>query len=489
MLALMRKETMKIYDTYDGKIKEFNTVEKGKVRMYVCGLTPYDDMHVGHLRTSVFFDVVRRYLKYLGYEVMYVQNITDVEDKVFNRARELNAEPLQLSEKVMQKALREMELANIQRPTLLEKVSENIPAIIYLIKKIIEEGYGYESNGEVYFSVLKFKNYGKLSKQDISQLVSGARIEPNSNKKNPLDFALWKKSREWELEYDSPWGKGRPGWHIECSAISTKYLGKTIDIHGGGRDLIFPHHENEIAQSESAYGQRFVNYWMHTGFLTINGEKMSKSLGNFITAGELLSKYDGNVVRWYLLTRHYRSPIDFDYSYFDEIKTHLDRLTDAIEFSRVIIERNYKGRSINNEIDKLKSEFHVCMQNDFDTPGALTKINEIMHLLNKTIKSLDVSSESVRYAVDVLIELMSLLGFDISLKNDDAYASKLINICNEYGINKDASLHGIVEELLTIRERLRKEKKYEQADLIRKRLLDSGIIVEDVVGGTIWKRG
>ncbi len=480
---------MKIYDTYDGKIKEFVPVEKGKVRMYVCGLTPYDDMHVGHLRTSVFFDVVRRYLEHIGYEVIYVQNITDVEDKLFNRANELGIPPLKLAEKNMSKALKEMDAANIKRPTLLEKVSENITAIINIIKKIMENGYAYASNGEVYFSVAKFRNYGRLSKQKIDQLMSGTRVEVNKNKKSPLDFALWKKSKKNELEYESPWGDGRPGWHIECSAISTKYLGKTIDIHGGGRDLIFPHHENEIAQSESAYGQRFVNYWMHTGFLTIKGEKMSKSLGNFITAGELLKKYDANVIRWYLLTRHYRSPIDFEYLYFDEVKTHIERISQTIEFSRVFIERGYSGKNIDEEISSIKADFHISMQNDFDTPSALGKINEIVHVLNREIKRIGASSESVRRALETLTEMLGVLGIQIPFKSDEEYLNNLEEMCEKHKIGSSENLYAIVDSLLGIREKLRKDKKYEEADLIRKQLEDAGIIVEDIAGDAIWRRG
>ena len=481
---------MIIYDSFDAKEKVFVPVSAGRVRMYVCGLTPYDRMHIGHLRTYVFFDVVRRYFEYKGLEVIYVQNITDVEDKVFNRAKELGIHPLELTERNMKKALEEMDALNIKRPTILQKVSENIPAIISLIEKIIERGYAYESDGDVYFSVLKFKEYGKLSKQKIDELISGARVEVGEKKHNPLDFALWKKSKENELVFDSPWGKGRPGWHIECSAISSKYLGDTIDIHGGGRDLIFPHHENEIAQSEAASGKKFVNYWMHTGFLTINGEKMSKSLNNFVTAGDVISKYEPNTIRWYLLTRHYRSPIDFSFEALDEAKKHMERITNTLEFARVAIERSAgTDRNIEAEVDRWKSEFFSAMENDFNTANALVALNEIIKIINKSLNDKNVHGESLRYALNELLTLLGILGISIALKRDDEYIEKLKPICSEYGVNIESGLYGAVESLLAIRENARKEKRYADSDKIRKALADAKIIVEDIGSSSLWRRG
>ncbi len=479
---------LRIYDSQDGVVKEFKPVEDGKVRMYVCGLTPYDNMHVGHLRTYVFFDMVRRYLEFLGYEVKYVQNITDVEDKIFKRAKELGVDPLELTHRVMKEALKEMEEMNIQRPTLLERVSDNIDAIERLIEKIIERGYAYENNGEVYYSVLKFKDYGKLSKQKIDELISGARIKPNENKKHPLDFALWKKSKDYELKYDSPWGEGRPGWHIECSAISTKYLGDTIDIHGGGRDLIFPHHENEIAQSEAATGKRFVNYWMHTGFLTINGEKMSKSLGNFITAREIIDKYpDTNVIRWYLLTRHYRSPIDFNYEKIDEVKTHMERLYSTIEFARAAIHLLKGTKDYSEEIKDIKGRFISAMDNDFDTPQALVAVNDLVKLLNKMITDVNTKGESVREGLEALLELLSVMGFRIKLKGDESYTKKLREEFPEVGGN---SLEEMVNGLLERRIQLRKDKQFKEADEIRDKLSKAGIVLVDYGREyTLWRRG
>ncbi|MEM3363960.1 MAG: cysteine--tRNA ligase [Candidatus Micrarchaeia archaeon] len=481
---------MIIYDSFEACEREFVPVKEGQVRMYVCGLTPYDKMHVGHLRTYIFFDVVRRYFESLGFEVLYVQNITDVEDKVFQRAAEKGVHPLKLTEENMKQALEIMDALNIKRPTLLEKVSENIPAIISLIEKIIANGYAYESSGDVYFSVLKFKDYGKLSKQKIDELMCGARVEPGEKKRNPLDFALWKSSKENEVVFDSPWGRGRPGWHIECSAISSKYIGGTIDIHGGGRDLIFPHHENEIAQSEAATGQKFVNYWMHTGFLTINGEKMSKSLNNFITAEEVLAKYRPEVIRWYLLTRHYRSPIDFSFEGLEETKRHIEKMMNAIEFARVAIERSSGiDRSIEDEVETQKRVFHAAMGQDFNTANALVAINEIIKIINKSISNKDVYPESLRKAVDELIGLLDILGIPVALKGDKEYEMRLERICMEHGIPMGDGLFVAVEKLLAIRESLRKEKRYADADKIRSALADAKIIVEDVGGVSLWRRG
>ncbi len=481
---------MKIYDSYDGRIKEFVPVNEGKVHMYVCGLTPYDRMHVGHLRTYVFFDVVRRYLEHKGYEVFYVQNVTDVEDKVFKRAAEMKIHPLELTKKNMDEALREMDALNIRRPTLLERVSENVPVIISLIKRIIANGYAYESSGDVYFSVMRFSGYGTLSKQKIDALMSGARVEPGEKKHNPLDFALWKESKENEVVFDSPWGRGRPGWHIECSAISTKYLGETIDIHGGGIDLIFPHHENEVAQSEAATGKRFVNYWMHTGFLTINGEKMSKSLGNFITVKDILARYEPNVIRWYLLTRHYRSPIDFNYDYLDEIKRHVEKVYNCIEFARVAMKR-YKGtdNSIEEAVEKTKVAFYNAMDDDFDTPAALVAVNELVHELNKRLEDERTNGDSIKMAVEELLTLCGVMGIEMQLKKDDGYVKALDDVCKKYSVGAGADLYAIVESLLSLRERMRKEKKYGDADAIREALKNASIVVEDIGGISLWRRG
>ena len=481
---------MKIYDSQDNILKEFMPINENEVRMYVCGLTPYERMHVGHVKTYIFFDVVYRYFKYLNFNVNYVQNITDIEDKIFKKALELNVHPLDLTRNVMETVMKEFHQLNILKPTKIVTVSDNIDSIIELINKIQEKGYAYVSEGDVYFSVLKFKDYGTLSKQKIDELKSGIRITEHEKKESPLDFALWKASKENEVVYKSPWGVGRPGWHIECSAISQKYLGETIDIHGGGRDLIFPHHENEKAQSESSTGKRFVNYWMHTGFLTINGEKMSKSLNNFITAGDLIEKYDPNVIRWYLLSRHYRSPIDFAFNFFDEVKIHLDRTTDSIETARVLIDNTEKteiSESIKIEVDEHVKLFHESMQNDFETPTALVHINEIVKILNKTIQSQE-NHGSLDYVVEKILELTEILGIHIHFKSDDEYLKSLESILKKYELPFH-NLNEAVTNLLNKREELRKSKKYVESDEIRDYLKNAHIFVEDLKGKTIWRRG
>ncbi|MEM0438282.1 MAG: cysteine--tRNA ligase [Candidatus Micrarchaeia archaeon] len=479
---------MRIFDSFASEEKEFAPASGNEVKMYVCGLTPYDRMHVGHIRTYVFFDVVRRYLEHKGYAVNYLQNVTDVEDKVFKRAAELNVHPLKLAEDNMQLALAEMDRLGIKRPTRIEKVSDNIHSIIALIQRLIERGYAYEAGGDVYFSVEKFSGYGLLSRQDTGALKVGARIAPGEHKRNPLDFTLWKASDEEEVVYDSPWGRGRPGWHIECSALATTYLGETIDIHGGGRDLIFPHHENEIAQSEAATGKKFVRFWMHTGYLTINGEKMSKSLGNFITAEELLSRYDPPVIRWYLLTRHYRSPIDFSFELFDGTKKHFEKMVATLETARVAALRT-AGRddALDIEVREYKEEFYKAMDNDFDTPNALVCINEIVREINKRITDSECSGQSLLNAVNTVAELAGVLGIEIALKGDDKYLKALAPICAKHSIKAD-DLFEAVESLLRTREGLRREKRYAEADEVRDALKSAGIIVEDFGGMSIWRR-
>ncbi|MCX8205884.1 MAG: cysteine--tRNA ligase [Candidatus Micrarchaeota archaeon] len=479
---------MRIFDSFAAEEREFAPATGNEVLMYVCGLTPYDRMHVGHIRTYIFFDVVRRYLEHKGYTVNYLQNVTDVEDKVFNRAAELGMHPLRLAEDNMRVALSEMDRLGIKRPSRIEKVSDNIPAIIRLIQRLIENGYAYESGGDVYFSVEKFSAYGQLSRQDTSALKVGARIAPGEHKRNPLDFTLWKASNEKEAVYDSPWGRGRPGWHIECSALATTYLGETIDIHGGGRDLVFPHHENEIAQSESATGKKFVRFWMHTGYLTINGEKMSKSLGNFITADELLRKYDPPVIRWYLLTRHYRSPIDFSFEFFDEAKKHFDKMVATLETARVAALRTSgSDDALDIEVQAYKDGFYTAMDRDFDTPNALVCINEIVREINKRITDSGCSGQSLLNAVDTVVGLLGVLGIEVTLKGDEKYIKALAPICAKHSI-KCEGLFEAVESLLNARDELRRAKRYAEADEVREALRSAGIIVEDFGGMSIWRR-
>ncbi|MEW6329461.1 MAG: cysteine--tRNA ligase, partial [Candidatus Micrarchaeota archaeon] len=304
---------IKVFNNLTKKIEEFHPLgeREREIQMYVCGVTPYDYSHLGHARTYAAFDVIKRYFEYRGYKVRYIQNITDIDDKIIKRANEVGADPLKLSLEFQKSALEDMDALKIARADKYPKVTEHIPEIIALIKKLISRGYAYETEDGVYFEVEKFPDYGKLSKQSLDEIKAGARVEIDEKKRNPADFALWKKAKPGEPFFESPWGKGRPGWHIECSAMSMKYLGDNFDIHGGGRDLIFPHHENEIAQSEGATGKQFVKYWLHTGFLSVNKEKMAKSLGNFITIKDALKKHDADSLRLFYALTHYRSPIDF----------------------------------------------------------------------------------------------------------------------------------------------------------------------------------
>ncbi|MEW5761524.1 MAG: cysteine--tRNA ligase, partial [Candidatus Thermoplasmatota archaeon] len=328
---------MRFYNTLKRKNEEFIPISGNKVKFYVCGPTVYDYCHMGHARTYVFFDLVRRYLEYKGYTVIFVMNITDVDDKIINRAKEMGIDPLKLSKKFTDLFYEDLALLNIKKANIHPKVSEHMDEIIDIIKDLVEKGFGYEVDGNVYFSMDKVSAFGKLSKQSFDELLVGARVEPDPRKKNPKDFALWKKSKEGEIGWHSPWGIGRPGWHIECSTMSMEYLGSTLDIHGGGMDLIFPHHECEILQSEAYTGKEFVRYWLHTGLLTIDKEKMSKSLGNFFTIKEVLEKYEPDVVRFFLLNAHYRSPLDFSDRALDEARESLERIRNFVSLVAEIL--------------------------------------------------------------------------------------------------------------------------------------------------------
>ncbi len=330
---------IRIYNTQTRQKEEFRPLREGEVRMYVCGPTVYDYTHIGHARTYIAFDVVRRYFEHKGYTVMMVMNFTDIDDKIIRRANETGENPRELAEKFLRYFLEDMGALKVKPADIYPRVTEHIGDIVNFIKKLEERGYAYEGGDGVYFEVKKFKDYGKLSGIKVEDLVKGARVEPGEGKRNPEDFALWKKAKPGEPKWESPWGEGRPGWHIECSTMSTKYLGESFDIHGGGNDLIFPHHENEIAQTEACTGHEWVRYWMHTGFLMVNGEKMSKSLGNFTTIREALKRYDPEVIRLFVLQRHYRSPLDYTEEGMEHAKNNLERLYNTLENIRVAMDR------------------------------------------------------------------------------------------------------------------------------------------------------
>jgi len=471
---------LRVYNTLTRKKEEFIPLNGKRVGMYVCGPTVYDYSHVGHARSYVAFDVIRRYLEYKGYTVIYIQNITDVDDKIIKRANELGEDPLSLSKRFTEAYFEDMEKLNVQRANIHPKVSDHIPEIIEFIDRLIKEGYAYEVDGNVYFSVSKAKDYGKLSHQPMENILAGARVEVDKNKRDPRDFALWKKVKPGEIFWESPWGKGRPGWHIECSAMAIKYLGPSIDIHGGGMDLIFPHRECEIAQSEAYTGKPFVKYWIHNGFVTINKEKMSKSLGNFFTIREVLEKYDGETLRFFLLSTHYRSQIDYSDKHLQEAKQALQRIRGAINKLKTLIkqsreeskEPSEEERELIEQVRKSKQKFMDAMDDDFNTREAMPAIFELTRMVNSLDASSRISRSTLEEALQTYNEFGQILGLfqeEERRETDEETVGKLVDI------------------LIELRNRFRKEKDWETADYIRERMREAGILLEDSREGTTWK--
>ena len=467
-----------ITNTMTGEKEEFKPLENKTVKMYVCGPTVYDHAHIGHARSAVVFDVIRRWLEYRGYKVIYVRNYTDVDDKIIRRAKEEGISWKEVAEKYIASYEEDMKALNVKEPTYKPRVTEHIREIIEMIDGLIEKGYAYEAGGDVYFSVKKFPEYGKLSKRNVEELRAGARIEPGENKKDPLDFALWKKSKEGEPGWESPWGVGRPGWHIECSVMSMKYLGETMDIHGGGLDLIFPHHENEIAQSESYTGKTFARYWVHNGFVMVNREKMSKSLGNFFTIKEILERFSPDVLRLFLLSTHYRSPIDFSFERLEDSERALKRLlnfidsTSAVESLEVV-----EGEGEPISVSSFRELFESAMDDDFNTAKALGALFELVKRANllkdralKEGKITKAEKLSFREAVEFVENALRTLGFKLERERESGLEEKLIEL------------------LIEVRGELRKKKEFQLADLIRDRLKELGIALEDLPTGTVYKR-
>ncbi len=471
---------LQIYNTLTRKKEDFVPINGNRVGMYVCGPTVYDYSHIGHARSYVAFDVIRRYLEYKGYTVIYIQNITDVDDKIINRANELAEDPLSLSKRFTEAYFEDMDDLNVRRANIHPKVSDHIPEIIEFIEALIKNGYAYEIDGNVYFSVSKAKDYGKLSHQSIENILAGARVEINENKIDPRDFALWKKAKPGEIFWESPWGKGRPGWHMECSTMAIKYLGPIIDIHGGGMDLIFPHHECEIAQSESYTGKPFVKYWIHNGFVTINKEKMSKSLGNFFTIKEVLEKYDGETIRFFLLNTHYKSPIDYSDQQLEEAKQVLQRIHTAINKLKTLIkeqqrteqnEPSVEEKELLEQVEKSKQEFMEAMDDDFNTREAMPAIFE----LTRAVNSLDTNSKISKNALEKTLQTYNDFGQILGVFQEEP---------KETGLETVGKL---VDILIEMRNKFREEKKWETADYIREKLMEAGILLEDSKEGTIWK--
>ncbi len=470
---------IKLTDTLTEKKVEFKPLEGKAVKMYVCGPTVYDHAHIGHARSAVVFDVIRRWFEYRGYKVIFVRNYTDIDDKIIKRAKEEGIPWYEVAEKYIASYEEDMKALNVKEPTYKPRVSEHIREIIEMIDGLIEKGYAYESEGDVYFSVEKFPEYGKLSKRKTEELLAGVRIEPGEKKRNPLDFALWKKSKEGEPGWESPWSYGRPGWHIECSAMSMKYLGETMDIHGGGLDLIFPHHENEIAQSEAYTGKTFARYWVHNGFVMVNREKMSKSLGNFFTVKEILEKFSPDVLRLFLLSTHYRSPIDFSIERLEEAKRSFERLTNFLRIREVIEGLEIlEGEGSPVNVGAFRKEFEEAMDDDFNTARALGALFELIREANllkdralKEGKITKAEKFSLLEALDLVEGALKTLGFRLEGER------------GEKGIEDE-----LIKLLIEVRGELRKKKEFALADLIRDRLKELGIALEDLPTGTVYKR-
>lgn len=463
---------LKINNTLSRKKEDFAPQNPPAVSMYTCGVTVYDDCHIGHARSLYIFDVMRKYLKYKGYEVKFVRNITDIDDKIINRANELKVNWQELVNKYIVRYYEDLNSLGIEKADFEPRATENIPDMIKYIQKLIEKGFAYAAGGDVYFNVRKFSEYGKLSGQKIEEMEAGVRISPTELKKDHLDFALWKASKEGEPFWQSPWGNGRPGWHIECSVMSQKFLKTdTLDIHAGGRDLVFPHHENELAQAEAATGKPFAKYWIHHGLLTINGQKMSKSLGNFITIKDVVNKYPADVLKILYLQALYSSPVDFSWEKMDEAKHAYERFIILFQKINRKFERDITKLSedIPGSKNKLIEEFDKAMADDFNTPMALSAL---FNMVNECNKILD-GNQDDNLMLKQLAAAIKQLGGIFGLSFVSAASGK-----------PDAWIEEAIEE----REKLRKEKKYKEADNVRKMLEQKGIILEDTKEGTVWRR-
>ena len=460
---------MKIYNTLTRKKEEFVPIDKDEIKIYVCGPTVYNYFHIGNARPFVVFDTLRKYLEYRGNNVRFVQNFTDVDDKIINKAREEGISAGEVSEKYIEEYYKDAAALNVKKATVHPKVTETMEDIIQFVKDLIDKGFAYEVDGDVYYSTRKFNEYGKLSKQNIEDLEAGARIEIGEKKQDPLDFALWKaRKTDDEIAWESPWGMGRPGWHIECSAMSKKYLGETIDIHAGGQDLAFPHHENEIAQSEAHNGKPFSNYWMHNGYITIDNEKMSKSKGNFFTVRDILEKYSGEVIRFFLLSGHYRNPINFSDVLMEQAKNGLARMQNAKSNLQHLIENGQDGDITADEaatiegFDKFRQDFITAMEDDLNTADAITAVFELITAINTAVKD-GATKAFAGKALEILTELTAVLG--------------LLQVEEDNGV--DAEIQALVDE----RQQARKDKNFARADEIRDILKAKGIVLKDTPQG------
>ena len=467
---------MKIYNTMSKRKEEFVPLEEGKVKMYVCGPTVYNFIHIGNARPMIVFDTVRRYFEYKGYDVNFVSNFTDVDDKIIKKAIEEGVTADEISKRYIAECKKDMEAMNIKPATKNPLATEEICGMVDMIQTLIDKGYAYEKNGTVYYRTRKFKEYGKLSHKNLDDLQSGGRtllVTGEDEKEDPLDFVLWKPKKEGEPAWESPWSEGRPGWHIECSEMSKKYLGEQIDIHAGGEDLIFPHHENEIAQSEAANGKEFAKYWMHNGFLNIDNRKMSKSLGNFFTVREISEKYDLQVLRFFMLSAHYRSPLNFSADLMESARTSLERILTAADNLRFLSKNAEEGRITEEEkalldkADEYVQGFERAMDDDLNTADAVASVFELVKFINTTADG-NRSKEYLDTLYDILFKLTDVLGIIID--------------------KKEEMLDDEIEAMIEKRQAARKERNFALADQIRDELLAKGIILEDTREGVKWKK-
>ncbi len=480
---------MRVYNTLTSRKEEFIPVEKDAVRIYACGVTVYDLCHIGHARSAIVFDVIRNYLKYRGYSVTYIRNFTDIDDKIIKRAQEEGLSWKEVAEKYTDEYYRDMDALGIKRADVEPRATEYIQDMIEIIKGLIEKGYAYEVDGDVFFEVKRFPEYGKLSKKPVDQLEAGARVEVDERKRSPLDFALWKSSKEGEPAWESPWGPGRPGWHIECSAMSLKHFGETFDIHGGGADLIFPHHENEIAQSEAYTGKPFVRYWLHNGFITISKEKMSKSLGNFFTIRDILREFDPEVVRTFLLGTHYRSPIEFSREQLRETEVSIDRFYSTLLRIDAYIQRmSRKERKIQEDerfrtrIEGFPERFEEAMDDDFNTALALGHMFELIKEINRYIDAKP-SGERARQLLEEAVNRLREAGrvLNIFQRTPSEWHLSLLRTKNIPYSEEE------ILDRIRMRQKARTEKDWERADAIRDELREAGIVLEDTPQGTTWR--
>ena len=467
---------MKLYNTLSKQKEEFTPLEEGKVKMYVCGPTVYNFIHIGNARPMIVFDTVRRYFEYKGYDVNYVSNFTDVDDKIIKKANEEGVSSDEISKRYIAECKKDMDGMNIEPATKNPLATEEISGMIEMIQTLIDKGYAYEKNGTVYYSTRKFKDYGKLSHKNLDDLRSGERsllVSGEDEKEDPLDFVLWKPKKEGEPFWKAPWSEGRPGWHIECSEMSKKYLGEQIDIHAGGEDLVFPHHENEIAQSEAANGKEFAKYWMHNAFLNIDNRKMSKSLGNFRTVREISEQYDLQVLRFFMLSAHYRSPLNFSADLMEASKNGLERIVNAADNLK-FLKKNAADEKMTEEENKLftqtdafVADFERAMEDDFNTADAIAAVFDLVKFANSNTDS-ESSAEYLGKLFDLLVKLTDVLGLIVDKKEDI--------------LDED------IEKLIEERQAARKAKDFARADAIRDELLEKGIVLKDTREGVQWKR-